>query len=414
MTQENKQSLIRLLISCGVIGLILVGIYFVLKHFGWTDLTQEEIQEIVQSYGTLAPLIFIGISFLQVTFVPIPGMVTILAGNYVFGPLESFLYSYIGMLAGGMAGFGLGKLLGRPFVNWVAGSKEKVDEWLVKMRGREGVLLFFMFLFPLFPDDILCSVAGLLPFTWGGFLCLQLVTRATSIGGTLIFMSGEVVPLNFWGISLIVVGSIACVAAFVFCIYYAEAIDTWFSNLFRKVYYGEKYFWRKKEGRISGKKIFVGTKFRTKNSSWRIAGLYLCPEGFVLDIYSRSVKKHNQLPKLDFDSYLLLNGEKIECEKRFRHMSHAKGTYSGRHDCIKVKEFVKHYKVELLQSRKFVRSCYPSTVDKNLDNLKDLTLVICQDGDETKTKEFKLISEKKTIKELLSEFFDKKQKQEKK
>jgi ribonuclease P protein component len=59
MTQENKQSLIRLLISCGVIGLILVGIYFVLKHFGWTDLTQEEIQEIVKTSKKLVSKYFI-------------------------------------------------------------------------------------------------------------------------------------------------------------------------------------------------------------------------------------------------------------------------------------------------------------------------------------------------------------------
>lgn len=410
MTQENKQSLIRLLISCAVIGAILLAIYFVLKHFGLTDLDQEEIQAIIEGKGALAPLIFIAISFLQVTFVPIPGMVTILAGNYVFGPIESFIYSYIGMLLGGMAGFGLGKLLGRPFVNWVAGSKEKVDEWLVKMRGKEGVLLFFMFLFPLFPDDILCSVAGLLPFTWGGFFAMQLVTRATSIGGTLIFMSGEVIPLNFWGISLIVVGSIACLFLFVLCFKNAEAIDTWFSNIFRKVYYGEKYFWRKKEGRVSGKKVFVGTKFRTKNSSWRIAGLYLCPEGFVLDIYSRSVKKHNQLPKLDFESYLLLNGEKIECEKRFRHLSHAKGTYAGRHDFKKVKEFVNHYKLELLRSRKFVRSCYPSAQSKKIEDLQELYVVIKQEGENGKEQKIKLVNKPKTAKEILGDLLSKKKK----
>ncbi len=202
---------------------------------GWTSLTREEIQTYVSSKGALAPLIYILITILQVTIVPLPGAVTIIAGSYIFGAGYSFLYSYIGMLIGSVLSFALGKLLGRPFVNWLAGGSEVVDGWVKKLKGRENVLLFFMFLFPAFPDDILCAVAGLFPLSWGGFMAMQLVTRATSIAGTLLFMSGEFIPYHGWGLIVLAVVVVIFIVAFVLCMKYTEKINGWFYGMVDKI-----------------------------------------------------------------------------------------------------------------------------------------------------------------------------------
>ena len=61
---------------------------------GRDDISKEEIRDIVKQSGIWAPLVYILVSFLQVTFVPLPGAVTILAGSYLFGFWASFLYSY--------------------------------------------------------------------------------------------------------------------------------------------------------------------------------------------------------------------------------------------------------------------------------------------------------------------------------
>lgn len=221
MKPETKQSIVRLLVSVLIIGGIIGVAYLILYLLGWTNITQEELQAFVASTGAVAPLIFILISFLQVTFVPIPGAVTILAGNYVFGALEAFIYSYIGMMAGSILAFALGRWIGRPFVNWISGGQEKTDEWIAKLKGREVVLLFFMFFLPFFPDDILCSVAGILPIGWFGFILMQLITRITSVGFTLLLMSGEFIPWHGWG--LVVLAVIAVLAVLAFIISYRNA-----------------------------------------------------------------------------------------------------------------------------------------------------------------------------------------------
>lgn len=232
---ENKKSVLKLIISALIIAALIGIVYLIFHLLGWTDLTEEQLQEYIASTGAIAPLVFIFVSFLQVTFVPIPGAVTIIAGKFLFGPWISFLYSYIGMLAGALFAFWLGRAIGRPYINWVAGSKEKADEWIKKLKGREKVFLFFAFLLPLFPDDLLCSVAGILPVTWLEFLIMQLITRFTSIGATLFFMSGEIIPYEGWGLVVLCILAILAITAFILSLKYADKLNALFDKLINKI-----------------------------------------------------------------------------------------------------------------------------------------------------------------------------------
>ena len=235
INDKTKKSLIRLILSALVIGVIVAVGYFLLKYFGITNLTREQIQDYISSLGAIAPIAFIFISFLQVTIVPIPSTVTILAGAFLFDPLPSFFYSYIGIMLGAWFGFWLGRLIGRPYRNWIAGSREEADEWLAKLKGREKVFLFFAFLFPLFPDDLLCSVAGMLSIKFSTFTVMQLVTRTTSIGATLLFMSGEVIPYEGWGLVVIIALILLAIAAFVLSMIYAERLNSIFDSFVKKI-----------------------------------------------------------------------------------------------------------------------------------------------------------------------------------
>lgn len=227
MRKETKKQIFRLCISIVAIALFFALCVSLLEIFGLAELSREELQVYIEKTGVLAPIVYILISLLQVTLVPIPSVVTILAGNYVFGFLPAFIYSYIGTLLGAMLSYALGKWLGRRFAAWVAGSDEELKKWIKRLRGKEYVLLFFMFFFPLFPDDILCVVAGLFPsISWIGFLVMQLITRATSIASTILFMSGDIIPFDeAWGIILLSVVAVICIVAFVLCFKYTEKIN---------------------------------------------------------------------------------------------------------------------------------------------------------------------------------------------
>lgn len=224
---------VALLLLCGLV----LGAYLLLRSLGIFSLSREEFRDLLAGYGAWAPLAFILATFLQVTFVPIPSTVTILGGVYLFGAWASFLYSYIGLLLGASVAFFLGRLLGKPFVLWLSGDAARVEGLLARLRSRGIVLLFFMFLFPMFPDDLLCLIAGLLPISFSAFLLMQLLTRATSIGATLLFLSGEVIPYEGWGVVVIVfvclIGVAMCVLSLVYADRFAAILDRFCAALTR-------------------------------------------------------------------------------------------------------------------------------------------------------------------------------------
>ena len=226
----------KLELSTLVIGIVVVIIYLILKAFNFPSINQEMLQDFISSTGVWGPLVFIAVSFLQVTFVPLPSTVTIVAGSWLFGAGYAFLYSYIGIILGSLFAFFLGRKIGRPFVNWIVGDKETVDKYLNKLKGKEVVIVFFMFLFPFFPDDALCALSGILPINWFQFIFIQLVTRATSIGGNILFASGEFIPYTeTWGIITLVILSIIGIIAFIISFKYAEKIQNFFYKFIDKI-----------------------------------------------------------------------------------------------------------------------------------------------------------------------------------
>ena len=233
---EIRKSIFKIIISFIVLLAIVSIGYVIFDCFGLTNLTQKELQDKIESFGPLGPIIYILISFLQVTFIPIPGSITILAGNYLFGFWLSYLYSFIGMFLGSLLAFFLGRVIGRRFVNWIVGDPSKVDEYLKKLKGKETVILFFMFLLPMFPDDVLCSIAGITPMNFIVFIFIQIITRFTSIGSTLFFMSGEIIPYNKpWGIAILIFLTIITIILFIIALKNSDKINDKLIKVIRKL-----------------------------------------------------------------------------------------------------------------------------------------------------------------------------------
>jgi len=236
---ENKANLkkmiLKVLLGVLILGALFLIVYLLLDHFGYANMKQEQLQEIIASTGVYGKLVFILVTFLQVTFIPIPSAVTILAGSYLFGFWWSFLLSLIGSFLGSMFAFFLGRVIGRKFVDWVTGSKEETDYYLSKLKGKETVLLFFMFILPAFPDDALCAIAGITNMKTWIFTIMQIVTRPISILGTLLFMSGEIIPLKGWGIVLIIFIAIISIIAFIFAFKNSDKINDYLEKIALKI-----------------------------------------------------------------------------------------------------------------------------------------------------------------------------------
>ena len=138
------------------------------------------------------------------------------AGVALFGPFQTMIYSLIGVLLGSFTGFFIGRKLGNKAVAWMIG-EETMHKWQKKIKGKDYLLLTLMFLLPVFPDDVLCFVAGLSTMTWGYFSAMIVISRALQISVTC--YSIDFIPFTtWWGLLIwIVFFSVLLVGFFIVC-----------------------------------------------------------------------------------------------------------------------------------------------------------------------------------------------------
>jgi uncharacterized membrane protein YdjX (TVP38/TMEM64 family) len=135
--------------------------------------------------------VFIGLQIGQVLFAPIPGEVTGFLGGYMFGAVNGFLLSTVGLTLGSMLAFGIGHFLGERVVRKLVRceSFEKYNQ-MVQYKGI--LVIFVFFLIPGFPKDYLCMFLGLTTLPGRVFFVVSTIGRmpgtlALSLQGASIF-----------------------------------------------------------------------------------------------------------------------------------------------------------------------------------------------------------------------------------
>ena len=148
-----------------VVAAIIVAVFVTLAVIFWQPLLDlasnpERLRELVRQAGPFGPLVFVAVQFLQILIAPIPGQVVGIAAGALFGPWLGTLYSILGSFVGMLAVISLSRKLGRPFVERFVDQKtlQKFD-YLITNNGP--IVFFLIMLLPVFPDDLICYIAGL-------------------------------------------------------------------------------------------------------------------------------------------------------------------------------------------------------------------------------------------------------------
>ena len=189
-----KNSIIKIAIAIGVI----VGVYFVLRYYGVTDnIRLENIPKIktwVASFGTIAPLIYIGLYLVSTVFF-LPGSpVTVLSG-FVFGPLWGIFYASIASIISVSIAFLIARYVARDLVEgWVKDNAQfrKIDEQVEEQGWR---ILMFTRLVPIFPFNLQNYAYGLTSIRFSTYVIVSAIfmlpgtTVFVQLGGA--FVSGE-------------------------------------------------------------------------------------------------------------------------------------------------------------------------------------------------------------------------------
>jgi len=200
-TTPKRESIFKSLFIALIASCIIFVTYISLRATGVLDRLEnaEQVASAIRGWGFWGIFAFIFLIILNTVFLPIPFAVPAVIGALVFGPLMSFVYMSIGLIIGSLIVFSLGKRFGRRLVEWVVG-KEKTEKY-ARFLDKKGRLAFiFMMIFPFFPDDILCLIAGMSNMSYKFFIFVICTVRACVLAFTSFFASGQIIPFSGWGI----------------------------------------------------------------------------------------------------------------------------------------------------------------------------------------------------------------------
>jgi len=162
----------------------LIGAVLLINSTGL--ISSESVREKVDSLGALGPLALTVLYALSVTFSPIAGSPFILAGLALYGFLPAFLCTYFGNIIGASVNFGIAKLVGRPIIRKLVGTKnmDEVDA-IANMVGVKTLIILRIVGGAGF--DIVSYAAGLTPMRFGIYILITIVCSVPSLLG-LVYM----------------------------------------------------------------------------------------------------------------------------------------------------------------------------------------------------------------------------------
>ncbi len=163
--------------------------------------SQEKLGEYIARCAPWSHLAYFGIQLVSVVVAPIPSNLTAAAGAYLFGLWPSFLLTWGAVSLGSAIVFGLARALGQQFAGQFV-SEKLSGKYLDVIRRKRDVFLALAFLFPFFPDDILCILAGLTDISFKRFFLLAAVFRPWGLLAACMVGSATV-SIPWWGMALL-------------------------------------------------------------------------------------------------------------------------------------------------------------------------------------------------------------------
>ncbi|MBZ0185931.1 MAG: TVP38/TMEM64 family protein [Candidatus Obscuribacterales bacterium] len=173
---ENKRGNLRFWIKAGLIALAVIGAYLVGTLYLRQFISLADVQDYIESFGPLAPLVFIAIY----AFAPLfPASAMTIASGVLFGPFWGLLYAWIGACISMTYPFWLTKYFGRkPFeklLSRMGGFEKKIEKWECNVEKQGWKFVAFCRLMPIFSFTMLNYLFGLTRISFRSYFLTSMV-----------------------------------------------------------------------------------------------------------------------------------------------------------------------------------------------------------------------------------------------
>lgn len=200
MKRRKIRNLILFLLVCIAISGVIFGIFFCCGVIGYKDgfyFNTELFKDLKNTWYIYPVFIIIQIVVtILLCFIPGTSALMIAMGIAVFGAnWRCFLTCYLGVILSSIGMDFVGRFGGSKIVRWLVGDDD-FENGMILIREKGYTYLPFMYLLPLFPDDLLCFCAGVCKMN----IIYHIITIITcrGIGVATIVFGISMIPYNDW------------------------------------------------------------------------------------------------------------------------------------------------------------------------------------------------------------------------
>ena len=184
MNNLKKQLFFNLIV---VAVLLVLFTFFLLKYSPRIITTISnpiKFKELLVFYGSLSIFVFIFFQIISVILAPIPSELLLIAGGYIYGPIFGVVYSISGIFIGSIIVFFISRVFGFNLIKVIVPSRrfQKFDFLMNSPKSQKT--MFFLYLIPEVPKDIITYIAGLTPVNPVKFIIMSTIARLPCVVGS--------------------------------------------------------------------------------------------------------------------------------------------------------------------------------------------------------------------------------------
>ena len=193
------------LMACAVLALHRSGIFKTLSSL-------EDLRRMIDAAGPMAGVVYFVLQMLTVIVAPIPSNVTMLAGALALGFLKALVLGVLAVILGSVLIFLAARRLGQKSVRRLL-DRGVMEKYLPVIQEKQEMFLFLTMLFPFFPDDVICILAGLTQMPLARFVLIMVLARPWGLVFAAL-LGGGVIHLPIWGwiILVLLLAAVFCLA----------------------------------------------------------------------------------------------------------------------------------------------------------------------------------------------------------
>lgn len=190
----------------------------------------EDLRALIGRAGPMAGVAYFLLQMMTVIIAPIPSNVTMMAGALALGFWPAMILGVLAVICGSVIVFLAARALGRNAVQRFL-DRGVMERYLPVIEEKQDMFLFLTMLFPFFPDDALCILAGLTTISLRRFVLILAAARPWGLVFAALLGSGSI-QMPVWGWVLL---AVPMIAVFILAMRYSRQIEEKLFSLFRRI-----------------------------------------------------------------------------------------------------------------------------------------------------------------------------------